>query len=66
MDLILAYLFLLFHQRFLITKLSLISCGGFLELIRAFFELGQMVVEALLGGGGLGLALLQLTQALLL
>lgn len=46
--------------------MSLVSRGGFLELISAFFELGKMVVEALLGGGGLGLALLQLAQILLL
>lgn len=46
--------------------MSLVSCGCFLELISAFFELGNMVVEALFGGRGLGLALLQLGQILLL
>jgi hypothetical protein len=50
----------------LIGKLSLISRGGFLELISAFFELRKMVVEALLGGSGLGLALLELAEVLLL
>lgn len=65
-DFIFTDLLLLLHQRFLVTQLSFVRCRRFLQLIRPFFELSKVQLEALLGSAGIGLALLYLLQVLLL